>query len=85
MSGSNSERQETPRGSEKAVAARVNASWNKWKEIGRVIYYDNIMPRKLKIKIYKTTIIRPALLFRAEVWALRKTEEGLLDKYECEC
>ena len=39
------------------------------------------MPRKLKVKIYKT-IIRPVLLYGAEVWTLRRKEERLLETTE---
>jgi len=67
-------------GSEEAVKARVSAAWAKWRELNGVIY-DKKMPRNLKMKIYKS-IIRPVLLYGAEVWALRKKEERLLETTE---
>ena len=51
-------------GSWMAVTARVNAAWMKWKEMSGVIY-DKRMPRKLKVKLYKT-VIRPVLTYGAE-------------------
>ena len=67
-------------GSEEAVKARVSVAWNKWRELSGVLS-DRRIPRKLKVKIY-TTVIRPALLYGAELWTLRKKEEGLLEKTE---
>ena len=63
-------------GSEEAVRARVNAAWLKWKEFTGVIH-DKRMPRKLKVKTYET-VIRPALLYGAELRTLRKKEERML-------
>ena len=39
------------------------------------------MPLKLKIKVYKL-VVRPIFLYGAETWALRKKEEGVLDRTE---
>ena len=39
-------------GSEKSLRARLNAAWNKWKEVSGLIY-DKRMQRKLKVTIYK--------------------------------
>ena len=59
---------------------RVQEAWRKWREVSGVIL-DKKMPLKLKMKIYKT-MIRPVLLYGAETWALRKKEEGLLERTE---
>ena len=67
-------------GSEAAVKARVTAAWNKWREVSGVVG-DRRMPRKLKVKIY-TTVIRPVLMYGAEVWTVRKKEERLLETTE---
>ena len=45
------------------------------------VVLDKKMLLKLKIKIYKT-IVRPVLLYGAETWALRRKEEGLLERTE---
>ena len=39
------------------------------------------MPRKLKCKVYKT-VIRPALLYGSEYWAVGKKEEDLMNRAE---
>ena len=67
-------------GFEQAVRARITAAWNKWRECSGVIY-DRKIPRKLKVKIY-TTVIRPVLLYGAEVWTTRKKEEKLMETTE---
>ena len=67
-------------GSEAAVRARVSAAWAKWRDLSGVIN-DKKMPRKLKIKLYKT-IIRPIFLYSAEVWVTRKKEERILESTE---
>ena len=67
-------------GSEEAVRSRVNAAWGKWRDVSGVIS-NKKMPRKLKLKLY-WTVIRPALLYGAECWTVRKNEEQILEKTE---
>ncbi|XP_063585426.1 uncharacterized protein LOC134762814 [Penaeus indicus] len=62
------------------MRARVAAAWNKWRELSGVIS-DRKMPRKLKVKFY-ITIIRPVLLYGAEVWTMGKEEERILEATE---
>ncbi|XP_063601951.1 uncharacterized protein LOC134778063 [Penaeus indicus] len=66
-------------GSQVAMRARVAAAWNKWRELSGVIS-DRKMPRKLKVKLY-SAIIRPVLLYGAEVWTMGK-EERILEATE---
>ncbi|XP_047494092.1 uncharacterized protein LOC125042494 [Penaeus chinensis] len=61
-------------GSQVAIRVRVTAAWNKWRELSGVIS-DRKMPRKLKVKLY-STIIRPVLLYGAEVWTMGKKRRG---------
>ena len=65
------------RGSELVVRARLKAAWNKWREISGVTA-DKRIPRKLKVKIYKT-IVRPAPMHGAEVCEMRKKEAKMLE------
>lgn len=67
-------------GTEKAIRARVSAAWAKWRELSGVIN-DKKMPRKLKIKLYNS-VIRPVLLYGAEVWTMGKKEERILESTE---
>ena len=67
-------------GSEAAVRARVTAAWAKWRDLSSVIN-DKRMPRRLKTKLY-STIIRPVLLYGAEVWTMGRKEERLLEATE---
>ena len=67
-------------GCQEEVKARVKAAWLKWRETKGVVC-DRRIPRRVKIKIYKT-VIRPVLMYGAETWALRKQEENLLVRTE---
>ena len=67
-------------GCEREVKERVKAAWSKWREVAGVVC-DRRMPRRLKIKIYKT-VIRPVLMYGSETWALRKKEQNLLERTE---
>ena len=67
-------------GSEEAVRATVSAACGKWRDLSGVISGKK-MPRKLKIKLYRT-VIRPVLLYGAECWTVRKKEEQILEKTE---
>ena len=57
-------------GSLMAVKQRITAAWSKWREVTRTIC-DKKMLLKLKCKVYKT-VIRPALLYGSECWAVDK-------------
>ena len=62
------------------VRQRTKAAWAKWRQVSGVIL-DKRIPLKLRVKIYKT-VIRPVLLYGAEAWALRRKEEGVLERTE---
>ena len=57
-------------GAEKDVNNRVKIAWSKWRETTGVMSDRNI-PTKLKDKVHKTAI-KPATVYGAECWAVRK-------------
>ena len=67
-------------GAEKDVNNRVKIAWSKWRETTGVMCDRNI-PTKLKDKVYKTAI-KPAMVYGAECWAIRKKEERKLHTTE---
>ena len=52
----------------------------KWKEVSGVMC-DRNMPVKLKDKVFKT-IIRPAMTYGSEFWAVKKKDENKLNSVE---
>ena len=55
------------------VDLRVQAAWSSWRKLTGVLY-DRKIPLRLKAKIYKT-IIRPALTYGSECWAIKVTNK----------
>ena len=47
--------------------------WRNWKKLSGVLC-DIIMKVKIKGKVYKT-IVRPAMVYVAETWAVKKAHE----------
>ena len=62
------------RGADNDVNNRVNIAWSKWREPTGVMCDRNI-PTTLKDKVYKTAI-KPAMVYGAECWAVRKRMRG---------
>jgi hypothetical protein len=52
------------------ISQRINAGWLKWRSASGVLCDRNI-PNKLKGMFYKT-VVRPAMLYGAECWAVKK-------------
>ena len=67
-------------GCEQEVRQRIKAGWAKWRQVSGVIL-DKKVPMKLRTKVYKT-VIRPVLLYGSETWAMRRKEEGALERTE---
>ena len=67
-------------GSQADVNNRIIIEWMKWKEVSGVMC-DRKMPVKLKDKVYKT-IIRPAMTYGSECWAVNKKDENKLNSAE---
>ena len=64
----------------KDVDGRIKVAWSRWRDLSGVIY-DKKVPNKLKSKLYKT-VVRPAMVYGSECWALRKQEKQRLHTTE---
>ncbi len=64
-------------GSQADVNNRIRIGWMKWKEVSGVMC-DRKIPVKLKDKVFKT-IIRPAMTYGSECWAVKKKDENKLN------
>ncbi|KFD61444.1 hypothetical protein M514_26340 [Trichuris suis] len=62
------------------VSAKMQSAWQKWKTLTGVLC-DKKLPRKLKSKVYRT-VIRPAVLYGSECWAITKKDEQRLSVME---
>ena len=62
------------------VDGRLKVAWSRWRDLSGVIY-DTKVPMKLKSKLYKT-VVRPAVVYGSECWALRQQEEQRLHTTE---
>ena len=58
---------------DKDVDLRVQAAWSSWRKLTGVLY-DRKIPLRLKAKIYEA-IIRPALTYGGECWAMKVTNK----------
>ncbi|VDO99512.1 unnamed protein product [Heligmosomoides polygyrus] len=65
---------------DQAVRGRINAAWLKWRESTGILC-DRRCSRTLKGKLYRT-VVRPALLYGSECWALGKAQERQLHAAE---
>jgi hypothetical protein len=52
------------------LSHRIKAVWLKWRQVSGVLC-DPRVPLKLKVKFYRT-VIRPAMLYRAECWPTKR-------------
>ena len=55
-----------------------NSAWAKWCDASAAVC-DKRMPVKLKRKIYMT-VVRPVLIYGAEIWAICNNEERILER-----
>ena len=62
------------------ITLRIKAAWTSWRKVTGVIY-DKRTPTKFKTKIY-TTIVRPALLYGTECWAMKESDKRRLNTTE---
>ena len=64
-------------GSQADVTNRIRIGWMQWKEVSGVMC-DMKMPVALKDKVFKT-MIRPAMTYGSECWALKKKDKNKLN------
>ena len=62
------------------ITHRVQAGWRNWRKMSGVLC-DGEINVKLKGKVYKT-VVRPAMMYGAETWPLKKTQERKLEVEE---
>ena len=55
----------------------IQSGWKKWKMVS-VIRCDRRISLRVKGKVYKT-VVRPATMYGAETWAVKKAQEKTLD------
>ena len=65
---------------EKEIDHRIQAAWSNWRKTSGVIC-DRKISARIKGKVYKT-VVRPVMLYGAETWPLKKTQERKLDVAE---
>ena len=65
---------------EAEITNRTQAGWKNWKKVSGVLC-DRRVGIKLKGKVHKT-VVRPAMMYGAETWAIKKTQEKKLDVAE---
>ena len=64
----------------KDVDGRIKVAWSRWRDLSGVIY-DKKVPMNRINKLHRT-VVRPAMVYGSECWALRKQEEQRLYKTE---
>ena len=59
---------------------RIQSGWKNWKRISGILC-DRRISLRVKWKVYKT-VVRPAMMYGAETWAVKKAQENKLDVAE---
>ena len=62
------------------ITHRVQAGWRNWRKMSGVLC-DRKINVRLKGKVYKS-VVRPAMMYGAETWPLKKTQERKLEVEE---
>ncbi|KAI5735640.1 hypothetical protein M8J77_020866 [Diaphorina citri] len=62
------------------IASRINAGWMNWRKMSGVLCDKRISPKN-KGYMYKT-IVRPAMLYGAETWPIKKRQEERMNVAE---
>ena len=63
-------------GVETEIKARIQAGWNKWREVSGVLC-DKRISRRVRGKVY-ASVVRPVLLYGAECWPVTKKQEHMM-------
>ena len=59
---------------------RIQSGWQNWKRVSGILC-DRRISLRVKGKVYKT-VVRPAMMYGAETWAVTKAQEKKLDVAE---
>ena len=59
---------------------RIQSGWQNWKRVSGILC-DRRISMRVKGKVYKT-VVRPAIMYGAETWAVKKAQEKKLDVAE---
>ena len=59
---------------------RIQSGWQNWKRVSGILC-DRRISLRVKGKVYKT-VVRPAMMYGAETWAVKKSQEKKLDVAE---
>ena len=59
---------------------RIQTGWQNWKRVSGILC-DRRISLRVKGKVYKT-VVRPAMMYDAETWAVKKAQEKKLDVAE---
>ena len=59
---------------------RIQSGWKNWKRVSRILC-DRRISLRVKGEVYKT-VVRPAMMYGSETWAVKKAQEKKLDVAE---
>ena len=62
------------------MARRIQSGWKNWKRISAILC-DRRISLRVEWKVYKT-VVRPAMMYGADTWAVKKVQEKKLDVAE---
>ena len=61
---------------------RIQSGWKSWKKVSGIgLLCDRRIRLRVKGNVYKT-VVRPAMVYGAETWAVQKAQEKKLDVAE---
>ena len=63
------------------ITHRIQSGWKNWKRVSRILCINRRISLRVKGKVYKT-VVRPAMIYGAETWAVKKAQEKKLDVAE---